>query len=198
MKASSSKLPGIFSLIIMGLLVSSQGIAQSKFQAENVNIQLAGTSSLHDWIENSDAGTGSAVFAVNSNDKVTSLSAMTFSLAAESLKSDHKAMDNNTYKALKTSANPNISFVLTSAKITPLEGNNYQIKCEGKLTIAGTTNNTEITGTGKYNAADKSFIVKGAKKMKMTDYKVKPPTVLLGTIKTGDDITISYTIKFIK
>ena len=198
MKASSSKLTGIFSLLIMSLLVTSPGITQSKFQSESVNIQLAGTSSLHDWTEKSDAGTGSAVFAVNSNDKVTSLSAMTFTLAAKSLKSDHKAMDNNTYKALKTDANPNISFVLTSAKITPLDGDNYQVKCEGKLTIAGTTNNTEITGTGKYNPADKSFIVKGSKKMKMTDYQVKPPTVMFGTIKTGDDITISYTIKFVK
>lgn len=198
MKTSYSKSTGILSLIIVSLLVTSAGIAQSKFQSESVNIQLAGTSSLHDWTEKSDEGTGDAVFAVNSNDKVTSLSAMTFTLAAKSLKSDHKAMDKNTYKALKTDANPNISFVLTSAKIIPLEGDNYQVKCEGKLTIAGTTNNTEITGTGKYNVANKSFTVKGSKKMKMTDYQVKPPTVMFGTIKTGDDITISYTIKFIK
>jgi hypothetical protein len=198
MKAPSSKLTGIFSLIIISLLVTSQGMGQSKFKSESVSIELAGTSSLHDWTEKSEKGTGNAVFAVNSNDRVTSLSAMTFTIAAESLKSDHKAMDKNTYKALKTDANPNISFVLTSAKITPLEGDNYQVKCEGKLTIAGTTNNTDITGTGKYNAADKSFTVKGSKKMKMTDYQVKPPTVMLGTIKTGNDITVSYTIKFVK
>lgn len=198
MKASSAKLKGIFSLIIWGLLIISQGIAQSKFQSESVSIQLAGTSSLHDWTEKSDQGTGYAVFAVNSNERVTSLSSMTFTLPAKSLKSDHSLMDKNTYKALKTDANANISFVLTSAKLIPLDGDNYEVKCEGKLTIAGTTNDTEITGTGKYNAADKSFTVKGSKKMKMTDYKVKPPTVMFGTIKTGDDITISYTIKFVK
>jgi polyisoprenoid-binding protein YceI len=198
MKAPSSKLLGISSVIIMSLLVMSPGIAQTKFQSESVKIELAGTSSLHDWTEKSDKGTGDAVFAVNSNDRVTSLSAMTFTLAAKSLKSDHKAMDKNTYKALKTDANPNISFVLTSAKITPLDGDNYALKCIGKLTIAGTTNDTEITGTGKYNSTEKSFIVKGTKKMKMTDYQVKPPTVMLGTIKTGNDITISYTIKFVK
>ena len=198
MVSSSSKLTQILSLVIPVLLVASQAIAQSKFQSESVSIELAGTSSLHDWTETSEAGTGSAVFTVNSNDEVTSLSAMTFTLAAKSLKSEHKIMDNNTYKALKTNTHPNINFVLTSAKITPLSGDNYEIKCEGKLTIAGTTNNTEITGTGKYNAANKSFTIKGSKKMKMTDYKVKPPTVLLGTIKTGNDITISYTIKFVK
>ncbi|MCW3080540.1 YceI family protein [Segetibacter sp.] len=198
MKASSIKLTGIFSLLITSLLVATQGRSQSKFQSESVNIELAGTSSLHDWTEKSDKGTGDAVFVVNSNDKVTALSAMSFTIAATSLKSGHKAMDKNTYKALKTDANPNITFILTSAKITPLTRDNYEVKCEGKLTIAGTTNNTEITGTGKYDAANRSFTVKGSKKMKMTDYKVKPPTVMLGTIKTGNDITISYTIKFIK
>jgi hypothetical protein len=50
--------------------------------------------------------------------------------------------------------------------------------------------------TGVYNPADKSFTVTGVKKMKMTDYNVKPPTALLGTIKTGNDITISYNLKF--
>jgi hypothetical protein len=54
----------------------------------------------------------------------------------------------------------------------------------------------ELMATGVYNPADKSFTVTGVKKMKMTDYNVKPPTALLGTIKTGNDITISYNLKF--
>jgi polyisoprenoid-binding protein YceI len=198
MKSITSKLTGIFSFTVLSLFIAITGIAQSKFQSESVNIQLAGTSSLHDWTETSDVGTGTAIFSVNSSDRVTSLSEMTFTLAAKSLKSEHKAMDKNTYKALKSEANPNISFVLASANILPMDGNNYEVKCKGKLTIAGVTNDTEIAGTGKYNPSDKSFTVKGSKKMKMTDYQVKPPTAMLGTIKTGNDITISYTIKFIQ
>jgi hypothetical protein len=36
----------------------------------------------------------------------------------------------------------------------------------------------------------------GVKKMKMTEYNVKPPTALLGTFKTGNYISISYNLKF--
>ena len=104
-------------------------------------------------------------------------------------------MDNNTYKALKTTAYQQITFTLSSSTLTQLDGGNYQIRCIGKLSIAGTTRETELIATGKLNPADNSFSVSGTKKMKMTDYNVKPPTVMMGTIKTGDDITISYNLK---
>lgn len=107
-------------------------------------------------------------------------------------------MDKNTYKALNTTKNPNISFTLTSAGITATGGNNYQINAVGKMSIAGVVKQTDLQATGKYNPADKSFTVTGVKKMKMTDYSVDPPKALMGTIKTGDAISISYTLKFTK
>jgi hypothetical protein len=32
----------------------------------------------------------------------------------------------------------------------------------------------------------------------MTDFGIGPPTALLGTLKTGDDITIAYTLHLAK
>jgi hypothetical protein len=32
----------------------------------------------------------------------------------------------------------------------------------------------------------------------MTDYGVSPPTAMLGTIKTGNDITVSFSSKIVK
>ena len=170
--------------------------AQTAFQSNNVDIRLTGTSSLHDWEMKAAQGTSEAAFVVDASGKITSISTLSFTLPATSLKSDHKAMDKNTYKALDTKKNPNISFVLTSATVVGKGGNNYQLNCIGKLTIAGTVKETELLAIGKYNPADKSFTVSGVKKMKMTDYNVKPPTVMLGTIKTGNDIAISYNLKF--
>ena len=86
----------------------------------------------------------------------------------------------------------------TSAGITATGGNNYQINAVGKMSIAGVVKQTDLQATGKYNPADKSFTVTGVKKMKMTDYSVDPPKALMGTIKTGDAISISYTLKFTK
>jgi polyisoprenoid-binding protein YceI len=136
-----------------------------------------------------------AVFVIGENNKLSSLSELAFTLPSKSLKSGRGVMDKNTYKALNTDAHKNISFRLSSATVTQLEGLNYQIICVGKLTIAGATKETELTASGKVNPADRSLTVSGTKKMKMTDYNVKPPTAMMGTIKTGNDISITYSLK---
>jgi polyisoprenoid-binding protein YceI len=142
--------------------------------------------------------TSQAQFTISPNDKITNFENLTFTIPVKSLKSQSKVMDNNTYKALNVSEHPNISFTLTSANVTSDDGSVYTIKGRGKLTIAGITRETDVVASGKYHPADKSLTLTGSKKFKMTDYKVTPPTVMMGTVKTGDDITVAYNLKFVK
>ena len=183
-------------LIAISFSVYSGAIAQTNYESHAMNISLTGTSTLHDWEMKAASGTSEAAFIVGADGKITSLSKLSFTLHAENLKSGHTAMDKNTYKALKTGDNPNITFVLTSAAVTSKGSNNYLLDCAGTMSIAGTTKATNLVATAHYNPSDKSFTVTGVKKMKMTDYNVKPPTVMLGTIKTGNDISIAYNLKF--
>jgi polyisoprenoid-binding protein YceI len=104
-------------------------------------------------------------------------------------------MDNNTYKALKTNSHKHISFIMTSGTVSPVDANTYNVKVQGKLTLAGNTRETDLLGIAKFNPADKSITITGTKKMKMTEFGVKPPTVMMGTIKTGNDISITYHLK---
>ena len=180
-------------LIVAFLLASVTDIsAQAKYHAQTLDVTVSGTSTLHDWEMKSSKGQFDATISIV-NDKVT-FSTLSFSVPAESLKSGHGMMDKNTYKALNTDKNPNISFVLTAASVIPSGNNIYQVKGVGKLTIAGTTVLTDLFATLTYNPADKSFSCTGTKKFKMTEYGVKPPTVMMGTIKTGDAISISYNL----
>lgn len=198
MKKLSLKNIAFFCSMLFTIIISTTVSAQTTFQLQAIDIRLTGTSTLHDWEMKAAKGTSEAAFVVDPSGNITSISRLSFVLPATSLKSEHTMMDNNTYKALNTDKNPNISFVLTSGTITATGGNNYQLNCVGRLTIAGTVKETNLIATGKYNPADKSFTVNGVKKMKMTDYNVKPPKVMLGTIKTGNDIAISYNLKFIR
>jgi polyisoprenoid-binding protein YceI len=188
----------IYSMLFLSsaLLFSTAG-AQVAFQTKAVTISLTGTSTLHDWEMKAAQGSSELVFNMQA-DKIVSISKMNFTLPATSLKSEHDMMDKNTYKALNTDKNPNISFVLTASSVTETGTNVYQLHCYGKLTIAGTTNQTDLIATGKYNPADKTFTVTGVKAMKMTDYNVKPPTVMMGTIKTGNEISIAYNLQFVR
>ena len=182
-------------LVLINLALPAIAITQTNYHTQVLDIKLNGTSNLHDWEMKAVSGASAASFVVT-NGKVISLSKLNFLLPVKNLKSGKSGMDNNTYKTLKTDVNPNISFVLTSATVVSTGGNNYKLTCQGKMSIAGKTNQTELAATGTYNPADKSFTITGLKKMKMTDYDVKPPTALLGTIKTGNEITISYNLKF--
>ncbi|MBC7867465.1 MAG: YceI family protein [Gloeobacteraceae cyanobacterium ES-bin-316] len=195
MKSSLKKNILLFALTIITTL---SGVAQTSYHSKAFDIRLNGTSNIHDWEMKALAGSSEASLMINASGQVTSLTSLSFTLPAVNLKSKHTQMDKNTYKALNTTKNPNISFVLTSATITPTGGNNYQLSCVGKLSIAGTVKHTDLVATGKYNPADKSFTVTGMKKMKMTDYGVAPPKAMMGTIKTGDAISISYNLKFTK
>lgn len=168
-----------------------------KYRSQALNIVISGTSTLHDWDMKSSKGTTDVNFDIT-GDKLTGISGLTFSMPAESLKSEHTMMDKNAYKALKTDDHKNITFVQTSATVSPIDANTYQLKLMGKLTIAGTTKVTDLVATAKYNAADKSFTVSGTKKFKMSEYGVKPPTVMMGTIKTGDPLTVTFNTKIVK
>lgn len=179
-----------------GFTICTKLVAQTVYQSQNFDIKLNGTSNVHDWEMKADKGTSKVSFAVDTRGKITSISKLSFTLPAKNLKSGHTGMDNNTYKALNTDANPSISFTGTTSTVTSTGANSYQVTSSGKMTIAGTTRQIELVAIGNYNPSDKSFTVVGVKKMKMTDYNVKPPKALMGTIRAGDDISISYNVKF--
>ncbi|HEY1112715.1 MAG TPA: YceI family protein [Chitinophagaceae bacterium] len=180
------------------LSFSTKGLLNDiKYHSQNLSIVISGTSTLHDWDMKSSKGTASANFDI-AGDKLTGVSGLSFSMPAESLKSEHDMMDKNAYKALKTGSAKNITFVQTSATVTPVDATTYQLKIAGNLSIAGNTKATDLVATAKYNAADKSFTVSGSKKFKMSEYGVKPPTVMMGTIKTGDPITVTFNSKIVR
>lgn len=186
----------VFTLTI-AMAFSINNVSEVKYHSQKVNIVIKGTSTMHDWEMNSNKGKVELMLDLK-NDNIASVSALKFSLEAESLESGKNMMDNNAYKALKTGSAKYITFVLSSAQVTQQEGNSYQVKALGKLTVAGTTRETDVVATVKYNPADKSFVVSGSKKLKMSNYNVKAPTFMMGAVKTGDDITISFNTKIVR
>ena len=175
-------------------LATSICSSQVKYHAkDDLNLLVSGTSTLHDWDMKEAKGECNAVFTLNAAGQLTGITSLSFVAPAEGLKSEHSGMDRNAYKALKTEANPNITYTLTSATV----GADGAIKCQGKLTIAGFTQNTDLVANYKINA-DKSITVTGKKNISMKDFKMEPPTFMMGTIKTGNDIVLKFDISLRK
>jgi hypothetical protein len=38
------------------------------------------------------------------------------------------------------------------------------------------------------------MVCKGSKKIKMTDFNVEPPSFMFGSVKTGDEITVTFDV----
>jgi polyisoprenoid-binding protein YceI len=142
-----------------------------------------------------DKGNGNAVFVLDQHGVLTGLTSLTFSMPAESLKSDHKTMDKNAYKAMRTDKHSSITFTAVSSTVKPY-GNKYQVQSKGKLTISGVTRDVDLIAICNVNQADRSIACSGSYKFKMTNYNVTPPSIMLGAIKTGDDITVKFDLLF--
>lgn len=103
-----------------------------------------------------------------------------------SLDCRNKTMNEHMRKALKSGENPQISWRMDDYKV---DGTNVVIT--GHLTIAGKENAIELRGVG---TADPSGTVrlKGSKEFRMSEYGIKPPSLMLGTMKVRDPIKVSF------
>ena len=187
-----------FCLLISFGCVTAQSVYKI-LATKDIDMKLSGTSTLHNWVMNTQIFTGEAqfVFNVDKADQLKSLKSLSFNLIVTDLKSGEKGLDKNAYKALKTDQYKGILYKLTSATVMPEKDRKYLIKTQGALTIAGVTKNVSMDVYAVINK-DGSITCTGSSKLKMTDYQVKPPKFMLGAMKTGDDITLDYTLIYKK
>ena len=170
------------------------GLDQNFVLSTGNTVKVSGTSSLHDWEEK----VNEVYCDVNATIETTKVNfeSLTFKVKAKSLKSDKDLMDKKTYEALKADKYPDITFKMTSASEMALSSDSFKGTITGTLTMAGKTKNISVAITGKTKSAN-SMQISGSKKLKMTEFDMVPPTALMGTIKTGDEVTVTFNLNLI-
>lgn len=181
------------SIFVLVLMLAQTITAQNfKLDKNNSSLLVLGTSNVHDWEIKAENQEGNLV--LNSEEGIKYLEIV---IEAEGLKSGKSGMDKNTYKALNTKTHKNIEFKYTSTTATEKNGNgSYKLSIQGELKINGVTK--VVPMSLDVNVSDNQVTLNGKKTIKMTEFEVEPPTALLGTIKTGDEVTISFNSKFNK
>lgn len=182
----------VFILIMAAVILTSAntGTENTYVLSKDYAVSIHGTSNLHDWDEKVVTVTGKSGVSWN-NDGSFDLNAMDIKMDVHSIKSTEGAiMNNNTYKALKADNNPEITFALVEP-VKSIPVGTHAITVKVNLSIAGVTNAVDMSVTATTQPhGDITF--EGSKTIKMTDYGIKPPVALFGTLKTGDNITINY------
>jgi polyisoprenoid-binding protein YceI len=182
-----------FLLPVVFLVFTIQGFCQDKYSlSESKEMKVSGTSTIHDWDMVAEGGvTGTAQLTMEGN-KLMDISRFKVELKAESLKSGNNKMDKNAYEALTTNKHPSIIFELTGP--SKIMGN--KISTTGKLSISGSSQTIPVEVT--YSAYGNSVNFIGSKEIKFSDFKIEPPKAVFGTIKTGNELQLSFNIVFTK
>lgn len=152
-------------------------------------LTVMGGSTIHDWEMSSAQSQGKAEMVVEGT-SLKNVKSANVTMKAESLKSGKDRMDGIAYDALKTKKHADIQFTLTSFK--NLGGS--KALATGNLTIAGTTKPVAF----KVETSTKGGLVHlaGETAIKFTDFNLTPPTAMLGTIKTSNDLKLLFKVNF--
>ncbi|MCH7412218.1 YceI family protein [Belliella sp. R4-6] len=156
--------------------------------SSNPELKVTGTSTLHDWDMKSSTATGKAQISLE-NSKIDKITNVTIIMPAESIKSGKGGMDRNAYAALNTKNHKEVKFNL---KELVAKGSSYE--AIGDFTIAGVTKAAKFPVTATISG--EKVTVKGKHDFKLTDYSIDPPTALMGTVKTGNEVSIHFNVTF--
>jgi polyisoprenoid-binding protein YceI len=113
-------------------------------------------------------------------------------IPVKSLSCGSGGLEKNMLKTLKADQYPDIRYRLSTYLIDgAATDDGMTLKVVGTLTIAGQQKPIEML-VKTNRSADGNATASGTQSVLMTDFGIKPPVFMLGTLKTGNKITVSF------
>ncbi|MBK9249250.1 MAG: YceI family protein [Ignavibacteria bacterium] len=190
----TSKVISLFALMAILLVPSARA---DKYASKAHKMMVSGTSTLHDW--EAPAGTLSAKGDITiNNTMLQAISSLNLTCGAKSIKSAKgEDMDEKIYEALKADEFPNITYTLSKVYSITKSGDEWVVETTGMLTIGGNARAVEMSVKAKIEA-DGDIVFTGTKKIKLSGFNLERPSAMLGMIKCGDDITLTFSLSMKK
>ena len=183
-------------LLVAALATVAQGTKFAPWKGSTVKIN--GTSTVHEWEMSGSQIDGKIEMPADLTTNATvegwknaATPTVTVSIPVKSIKSEHSKMDSIMADALKADKFPAIKYELLKIALVKPGTSTFVVGSHGKLTIAGVTKEVDMNVTAT-RGTDNRLAISGELPIKMTDYGIKPPTAMLGTIKAGDAVKVSF------
>ena len=194
-------LPSALSSLLVATLAATaatvpMAFAQAKapLAVDTARVSIAGTSNIHEYTASTTQVRVTQVRLAPSVAgaefwseivKPGAIEAFEIAVPAATLSSPKEGLDKNMHKALKVEKFPDITF-----KLARLEGASGSLRGVGTLRIAGVEREVVLPLTIEQRG--NTLAVKGKLPLLMTDYGIKPPTALLGMLKTDPKVTVTF------
>jgi polyisoprenoid-binding protein YceI len=162
----------------------------------NYAVRIHGTFSIHDWSETIGKVSGELVGTAN-GDGSALVQSIRIVMQVRSIKGDMgSVMNNRTYKALKGDADPEVTFLLTGpVELNRIGAGSKAVSVRGTLTLAGVTR-AVVMSVISFTSAHGIMAVEGEQNISMTDFGIRPPSALFGTMVASPEITIYFKTDF--
>jgi hypothetical protein len=205
MRSKGMKKIAAAALVAAAVAAAQAGDALRLQASGTSSLQIEGTSTLHDWKVQSGKISGFVEIAPEFLRDATLASVAALheggkppvvrvSIPVKELRSGEARMDRVMLEALKADKHPEIRYELDRAVLAagtaPASGP-FGLETRGKLTVAGATREVKMPVTVT-RSSNGEVTVKGKLPLKMTEFGIDPPRALMGTIRSGDAVTVSF------
>lgn len=184
---ATALLPAVAQAQESELKLSAQGASK---------LWVEGKSTVRDWkcdatkIEATVTGTGVASKA-SAKDVGAAAKRALLTIPVAQLDCHNGTMNEHMRKALKANDNKTIQYRIATWELTPRSDDSATVKTSGTLALAGAEKPISVELTAK-RAAGGTWQLNGSKSILMTEWGIKPPSLMLGTMKVRDPVTIRF------
>jgi polyisoprenoid-binding protein YceI len=193
----NAKSVGWMMAALLPLMLGARSVSDGgmDLQADS-RLWVAGTSSVRGW--ECRATTFSATIESTPNAAATVLAgekavgAVSLSVPVDKLECGNGQMNGHMRKALRLEEHPQITFSLSAYEMSRSNDSLF-VTMTGTLTLGGTEKQIELPGLAT-SAADGALRVAGTYGLKMTDFGLKPPTLMFGRIKVHDLVKVGFDV----
>jgi polyisoprenoid-binding protein YceI len=112
-------------------------------------------------------------------------------IPVKSLSCGNSGLEKNMLKTLKADQYPEIRYQLSTYQIAGATDDGATVQAVGTLTVAGQQKTIEMAVKTDRGPGGNATAV-GTQSLLMTDFGIKPPVFMLGALKTGNKITVSF------
>ena len=171
--------------------------ARSQLSLASGRVSIAGSSNIHEYTASTTAvrvtrlQVAQGITVANILDEIVkpgALEAFDVVIPAATLSSPKEGLDKNMHKALKVIDHPDIVFRLQ--RLEPRGTEPGALRAAGVLKVAGVERDVALDITVERKGA--TLTVRGTLPLQMPDYGIKPPTAMLGMLKTDPKVTVSF------
>ena len=186
---------------VFAATLSAQGASAVRLQlAPGSQLTFEGTSTLHGFT--CTTRTMQAYIDVDPAYQTANLSTLAHPIVAVQIVIPVKSLscggelENNMFKALKANQYPYIIYKLSTYDVTSGSGSasSFAAVTQGHLTISGKENPIALSINAS-RSVDGLAAATGEQTIKMTEFGIKPPTFMLGTLRVGNELKVKFTIR---